>query len=253
MIFEETTMPVDGEDVLEASDSASHPARSAIKRGVEGSSAAPAEGGRISSRFAYRFLKRAFDIVFSLVVIAALLVPSLLLCLAIRLESPGSPIYSQKRVGRGGRLIRVLKIRTMVSDADDVSKHLTSEQLDQWEKERKVEDDPRVTRVGRILRATSLDEVPQFLNVLKGDLSVIGPRPVTRDELAWFGDDVEEYLSVPMGITGLWQATTRNDTTFESGERQRIELEYVRNAGFAMDARCFLGTFGAMFGKRSGR
>ena len=148
----------------------------------------------------------------------------------------------------------MIKVRTMVADADDVTRHLTPEQLEQWEKERKVEGDPRVTRVGRVLRGTSLDEVPQFLNVLKGDLSVIGPRPITQDELAWFGDDAEEYLSVPMGITGLWQATTRNDATFESGERQRIELEYVRNAGFKMDARCFLGTFGAMFGKRrSGR
>ena len=169
-------------------------------------------------------------------------------------ESPGARLYSQERVGQGGRPIRVLKVRTMVADADDVTRHLTPEQLEQWEKERKVEGDPRVTRMGRVLRATSLDEVPQFLNVLKGDLSVIGPRPITRDELAWFGDDAEEYLSVPMGITGLWQATTRNDATFESGERQRIELEYVRNAGFKMDARCFFGTFGAMFGKgRTGR
>lgn len=231
----------------------SHPERSA-QRGVEGSHEGSAEGGRTSSRFAYRLLKRAFDIVFSLGVIVVLLIPSLLLCLAIRTESPGNPIYSQKRVGQGGKTIRVFKIRTMIADADDVSRHLTPEQLVQWEKERKVKGDPRVTRVGGLLRATSLDEIPQFLNVLKGDLSVIGPRPITQEELAWFGDDAEEYLSVPMGITGLWQATTRNDATFESGERQRIELEYVRNAGFAMDVRCFFETFGAMFGKkRTGR
>lgn len=195
----------------------------------------------------YRACKRTFDIAFSAAATVLLAAPM------VFAESPGAPLYSQERVGQGGRPIRVLKVRTMVADADDVSKHLTPEQLEQWEKERKVEGDPRVTRMGRVLRAASLDEVPQFLNVLKGDLSVIGPRPITRDELAWFGDDAEEYLSVPMGITGLWQATTRNDATFESGERQRIELEYVRNAGFAMDARCFLGTFGAMFGKRRTR
>lgn len=233
------------DEVLEASDVAFLAPELVAE--AEGPVPIPARAER---RLAYRFVKRAFDIVFSLLVIAILLVPSLLLCLAIRLESPGSPLYSQKRVGQGGKTIRVLKIRTMIADADDVSKHLTPEQLAQWEKERKIEGDPRVTRVGRVLRATSLDEMPQFLNVLKGDLSVIGPRPITRDELAWFGDDAGEYLSVPMGITGLWQATTRNDATFESGERQRIELEYVRNAGFAMDVRCFFETFGAMFGKR---
>lgn len=201
----------------------------------------------------YRACKRTFDIAFSAAATVLLAAPMAALCAMVFAESPGAPLYSQERVGQGGRPIRVLKVRTMVADADDVSKHLTPEQLEQWEKERKVEGDPRVTRMGRVLRAASLDEVPQFLNVLKGDLSVIGPRPITRDELAWFGDDAEEYLSVPMGITGLWQATTRNDATFESGERQRIELEYVRNAGFAMDARCFLGTFGAMFGKRRTR
>ena len=92
------------------------------------------------------------------------------LCAMISAESPGAPLYSQERVGQGGRLIRVIKVRTMVADADDVTRHLTPEQLEQWEKERKVEGDPRVTRVGRVLRATSLDEVPQFLNVLKGDI-----------------------------------------------------------------------------------
>ena len=125
----------------------SHPERSA-QRGVEGSHEGSAEGGRTSSRFAYRLLKRAFDIVFSLGVIVVLLIPSLLLCLAIRTESPGNPIYSQKRVGQGGKTIRVFKIRTMIADADDVSRHLTPEQLVQWEKERKVKGDPRVTRVG---------------------------------------------------------------------------------------------------------
>lgn len=160
-------------------------------------------------------------------------------------------MYSQERIGKGGKVIRVLKLRSMVADdADDVEKHLNLAQLEQWEMEHKVDDDPRVTRVGGFIRKTSLDELPQFLNVLKGDMSAIGPRPITKNELAWFGKDAAEYLSVPMGITDLWQATSRNNVSFESGERQRIELEYVRNAGLRMDARCFFGTFGAMFGKR---
>lgn len=154
----------------------------------------------------------------------------------------------------GGRTFRIYKFRTMMADSDDVGKYLDAEQLAQWHRERKVDDDPRITPLGRKLRSTSIDEMPNFINVLKGDMSVIGPRAVSREEIEWFGEDAETVLSVPAGITGLWQAGARNDATFESGERQRIELEYVRNAGFAMDARCFIGTFGAMFGEgRTGR
>ena len=154
----------------------------------------------------------------------------------------------------GGKTFRIYKFRTMVADSDNLEKCLGAEQIAQWNRERKVDDDPRITPLGHKLRSMSIDEMPNFINVLKGDMSVIGPRAISHEELVWFGDDVETVLSVPAGITGLWQVTQRNDATFESGERQRIELEYARNAGFAMDARCFVGTFGAMFGKRrSGR
>lgn len=204
-------------------------------------------------RLVYRVVKRTFDVVFSAGVTVVLAIPVAIVCVAILIESPGAPMYSQERIGKGGKTIRVLKLRSMVADADNVERHLDPDQLKQWEMERKVDGDPRVTRVGKFIRKTSLDELPQFLNVLKGDMSVIGPRPITQDELEWFGEDATEYLSVPMGITGLWQATSRNGASFESGERQRIELEYVRSAGFRMDTRCFFSTFGAMFGRRTGR
>lgn len=183
---------------------------------------------------------------------AVLAIPMACVCAAICVESPGFPVYTQERVGRGGRVIRVLKLRSMVADANDVRKYLSPEQLHQWEVERKVDDDPRITKVGQFIRKCSIDEVPQFLNVLKGDLSVIGPRPITRDELEQHFSDEEkaELLSVTPGITGLWQATDRNAATFESGLRQKIELHYVRNRCFRMDWKCFTGTFGAMFGKR---
>ena len=202
----------------------------------------------------YRFVKRLFDVVFSAGVIVVGFLPGLLLSLAIIADTKGFPIYSQVRVGRLGRHFRIYKFRTMVTDSDDVEKYLDADQLAQWHRERKVEDDPRITSLGRKLRRLSLDEMPNFWNVLKGDMSIIGPRAVTHEEIGWFGDEAETVLSVPSGITGLWQATKRNGATFESGERQKIELEYVRNAGFAMDARCVFGTFGAMFGRRrSGR
>lgn len=202
----------------------------------------------------YRFIKRAFDIVFSAGVIVVGFVPCVILSAVIAADTKGSPIYMQERIGRLGRPFRIYKFRTMVADSDDVEKYLEAEQLAQWHRERKVDNDPRITPLGRKLRRLSLDEVPNFLNVLKGDMSIIGPRAVSSEEIEWFGDEAGTVLSVPAGITGLWQATRRNDATFESGERQRIELEYARRAGFAMDARCFVGTFGAMFGKRrSGR
>lgn len=206
----------------------------------------------------YKVIKRAFDIAFSLVIIVfcvVLLPLTLTMLVATSISTKGSPIYLQTRVGRYGRLFRILKLRTMVSDSDNVEKYLSSEQLVQWRKERKVDDDPRITRFGRFLRKTSLDEIPQFLNVLLGQMSVVGPRAISKDELGWYSTrEQAELLAVPQGITGWWQAGARNEATFENGERQRIELEYCRNAGLAMDAKVFFGTFGAMFGRnRSGR
>lgn len=209
-----------------------------------------------SGMLAYRFLKRLFDLVFSLCVSVMLVIPVAIVCAFICLESPGNPLYAQERVGKGGKTIKILKLRSMVADAGNVQKYLSPEQLHQWEVERKVDDDPRITKVGQFIRKCSIDEMPQFLNVLNGDLSVIGPRPITRDELEQHFSDEEkvELLSVQPGITGLWQATDRNAATFESGLRQKIELYYVRNRCFRMDLKCFTGTFGAMFGKkRTGR
>ena len=209
---------------------------------------------RAGGSWAYRACKRVFDVAFSACVVAVGFVPGLILSAFIAKDTGGSPIYAQERVGMGGKTFRIYKFRTMVADSDNLEKYLGAEQIAQWNRERKVDDDPRITPLGHKLRSTSIDEMPNFINVLKGDMSVIGPRAISHEELVWFGDDVETVLSVPAGITGLWQVTQRNDATFESGERQRIELEYARNAGFAMDARCFVGTFGAMFGKRrSGR
>lgn len=202
----------------------------------------------------YRFAKRAFDVAFSAVVIAVGLVPCALLSTAVALDTKGSPIYSQERVGRLGRPFRIYKFRTMVADADDVEKYLSPEQLAEWRRERKVTDDPRITRLGAVLRKTSIDELPQFLNVLAGQLSVIGPRAITFDELKEYGSDAPLLLSVPQGITGVWQAGPRNEATFENGERQAVELGYACSASLGEDTRVFLATFGAMFGRnRSGR
>lgn len=176
--------------------------------------------------------------------------PVALAGLAISLESPGGPVFRQRRVGRGGREFGMFKLRSMYADAHEHPEHYLSDaQMAQWEREQKVDDDPRVTRIGRVIRKTSLDELPQFLNVLVGDMSVVGPRPVTEAETWEFGEDRDEVLSVRPGITGLWQVTARNDATWESGERQRLELEYVRHRDLAMDFRVIAATFGAVLRK----
>lgn len=206
-----------------------------------------------SRSLGYRFVKRTFDIAFSGCVTIVGLIPCAVLAIVIAADTKGTPIYSQVRVGRYGRPFHIYKFRSMVADADDVEKYLTPEQLAVWKRERKVDDDPRITKLGRVLRKTSIDELPQFLNVLLGQISVIGPRPISYDELEHFGNDAALLCSVPGGITGLWQSSKRNDATFETGERQKIELRYVKEASLGLDAKCFFNTFGAMFGRRTGR
>ena len=203
---------------------------------------APRPGGA-----GYRIVKRVFDILFSAVVCFLLALPVAVLCVLVVIDSPGAPFFRQQRIGLNGKSIRIWKIRTMVADAHtNPERYMNPEQLEQWEREQKVDDDPRITRVGRILRNTSLDELPQFFNVLMGDLSVIGPRPVTREETYEFGNARDEFLSVKPGITGWWQVTERNNATWENGDRQMLELFYVRHASFALDLRIFIRTFKAM-------
>lgn len=210
---------------------------------------APAPGGAF-----YHFVKRLFDIVFSLLVCVVLFIPTVIVCAAIAIESPGNPFFRQERVGQYGKPIRIWKLRTMVADAHTVpEKYLTPEQLEVWKREQKVDNDPRITKIGLFLRRTSLDEVPQFINVLTGELSVIGPRPITLKETYEFGNARDEFLSCKPGITGWWQVTDRNDATWENHERQLSELFYVRHESFGLDLRIFWRTFSVMFVKQSGR
>lgn len=201
---------------------------------------------RQTAKLAYRLVKRTFNIFFSLLVLVVLLVPGLVLCLAIMLDTKGSPIYVHERVGYRGRRLNVLKFRTMVADADNLEKYLSDGELAEFHREHKLDNDPRVTHLGRFLRKSSIDEFPQFINVLVGQMNVVGPRPVTAEELAWFGDDVDELLSCHPGITGLWQTLERNDATYQTGVRQEMELTYVRKRCVKMDLDILARTFGVM-------
>lgn len=202
-------------------------------------------------RHVYRFIKRTFDIATSSVAIVVSVVPMAVCCAIISAESPGAPIFSHERVGRWGKPLHILKLRTMYADAEEnLEKYLTPEQIELWHTEHKIDNDPRITPVGRFLRVTSLDEFPQFVNVLTGEMSLIGPRPVVQEEIDdYFSDTKEELLSIKPGLTGYWQAYARNDATFESGERQKMELWYVRNRSIMLDLKIFFKTFVSVFTK----
>lgn len=176
-----------------------------------------------------RFLKRLFDIAGSLTLLV--IFAPLLTHLSWRIrQTDGAAIFSHLRVGRYGGMFNCLKFRTMVVDADDVLKrHLDtdSDARTEWERDFKLRDDPRVTPIGRFLRRTSLDELPQLWNVLKGEMSLVGPRPIVEEELTRYGDQVGYYLETRPGITGLWQISGRNNTSYD--DRVALDSWYVRN------------------------
>ena len=187
----------------------------------------------------YLVIKRIFDIVGSflgLVILAPLL---FLISFAIKIEDGGNIYYKQVRMGKDGKEFLIYKFRSMKKDADDLESMLTEEQLEEYKKEFKIVDDPRITKVGKFLRKTSLDELPQMVNIFLGELSAIGPRPIIEEELAWYGDDVEKLLSVKPGLTGYWQAYARNDANYATGKRQQMELYYIDNQSVWLDIKIF--------------
>ncbi len=177
-----------------------------------------------------KFIKRSMDVVFS--GLALLLLSPVLACIAIliKLTSPGPVTFSHSRIGRGGRTFKAHKFRSMVPDANKVladylDKH--PELRAEWERDHKLKDDPRITWIGKLIRKTSLDELPQLWNVFVGEMSLVGPRPIVDEEIAKYGLTFREYLRVTPGITGLWQISGRNNTTY--AERLAFDEFYVRN------------------------
>lgn len=180
-----------------------------------------------------RFLKRAFDIIGSSVLIAVLSPIFLLAAIAIRLDGPGSVFYHQERIGRGGRTFGMRKFRSMVADADDQLATLLDLQGDAGTPLFKINDDPRITRVGRFFRKHSIDELPQLINVFLGDMSLVGPRPQRATEVALYDDVAHRRLLVKPGMSGLWQVSGRSSLSWE--ETIRLDLYYVENWSLMQD------------------
>lgn len=200
----------------------------------------------------HNFFKRAFDVAFSAFVLLVGFPLFFIIALLVWISSRSFVIYGHERIGRGGKSFRCYKFRTMYSDAEIRLQQLLAENpalKEEWEKTHKLKNDPRIAPVGRFLRKTSLDELPQFWNVLKGDLSVVGPRPVVKAELQkYFGRKAPLILSVRPGLTGLWQVSGRSNTSYE--ERIRLDEEYIQNQSFALDLKLIAKTIPVMLFSR---
>lgn len=193
----------------------------------------------------YDFFKRLFDIVLSVVAIILLSPILLILFIIVKATSKGPAIYKHKRVGKDGKTIYIYKFRSMVVDADKMIHNFTPEQKAEFEKNFKLENDPRVTKIGKFLRKTSLDELPQLFNILKGDIAFIGPRPVIQAETELYGSNRELLLSIRPGLTGFWASNGRSDTSYK--RRRAMELYYVKNRSFGFDIKIFFKTVISVF------
>ena len=194
----------------------------------------------------YEAIKRTFDLLVSLAAVIVLSPVLLAIALAIRIEDGGPVLYKAQRVGRYGKPVTVYKFRSMRLHADRLEEMLTPEELAEYHKNYKLTSDPRVTKVGALLRKTSLDELPQLFNILMGQLSLVGPRPVLQEETELYGDKRSLLLSCKPGLTGLWQSRGRSNVTYENGRRQEMELRYVRERSLWLDFKILLWTVKAV-------
>ena len=215
-----------------------------------------ANRGKVRIRkLAYDFFKRFFDIVCGLIGVI-FLVPLIIIIKIVSMISGDfkTIFYYQRRVGKNGKEFRLYKFRSMVPNSDEVLKRILNtnkKMAKEWKENQKFENDPRITKIGNILRKTSLDEVPQFINILKGDMSMIGPRPLIPGELDRHKGNHAIYESVRPGITGWWACNGRGSTTYE--ERLDLEYYYVRNRGLWLDIKCVFKTISAVITKKGAK
>jgi len=193
------------------------------------------------------WIKRFMDL--SIVLIGCILISPILLLIAviIKLSSPGPVLYSQKRIGKNGKYFKAYKFRSMVLNADEKLKELLAKDKnarEEWKQNQKLKNDPRITGIGKLLRKTSLDEVPQFINVIRGEMSLIGPRPIVDNEIEKYGGDFQRIFSIKPGLTGLWQVSGRSDTNY--ADRISFDTYYLQNWSVWLDIWIIGKTFGVL-------
>ena len=195
----------------------------------------------------YKSCKNLLDFLFSIFFLIASLPFLLFISLLIKLSSRGPIFFLQERIGKNNIPFKCIKFRTMHPEAKDILENLLmkDEKLKmEFEQTHKIKNDPRITTIGKLLRKTSLDELPQFINVLKNEMSIVGPRPIVNKEKNKYGKNLKKVFSVRPGITGLWQVSGRNNLTYKT--RVRLDLNYIENYNFLMDIRILIRTIGVI-------
>ena len=198
-------------------------------------------------KFFYKLIKMIFDYVFSLIFLIICSPFILIIALLIKLSSRGPIFFLHERIGKNNKPFQCIKFRTMHPEAEDILENiiLKNENLRiEFEQTQKLKNDPRITTIGKFLRKTSLDEIPQFLNVLKMEMSIVGPRPIVKEEKKRYGESISKVLSLKPGITGLWQVSGRNNLSYK--RRVYLDCLYVDNADLVMDIRILIRTFGVI-------
>lgn len=188
----------------------------------------------------YFIIKRLLDILIASLGIVLLIPTFIIISIFIKLEVKGPVLFFHTRVGKNGKKFKLWKFRTMVLNAEEQIKQFSTEQQTQFYQHFKLKDDPRVTKTGRILRNMNLDELPQLVNVIKGDLSLVGPRPIVDEELKKYKENKEKLLSVTPGLTGYWVANRKENTSYE--ERIKMELYYIDHMSLKLDMIIFFKT-----------
>lgn len=187
----------------------------------------------------YYFFKRLFAIVSSFVAIIIASPILIIFAFLVKVTSKGPILFKDVRLGKKGKHIKVWKFRSMYIDAEtNIEKYLSPEQLEQWKTERKIDNDPRITKIGKFMRKTSIDELPQLFNILFGQIAIVGPRPITTKEYKNYTlEEIQLLTSCRPGLTGYWQVYGRSDVTYTSGERQRMDMEYFKNRSLLFDLK----------------
>jgi lipopolysaccharide/colanic/teichoic acid biosynthesis glycosyltransferase len=199
------------------------------------------------SKFLYAFLKRCFDVLSSIIAIIIISPLYLLIAIIVKLESKGNIFFKHERLGKDGKTIKVYKFRTMVINAEQILKNMPDEKKREFEKSFKFENDPRITKVGRFLRQSSLDELPQLINIIKGEMSVVGPRPIVIKELEKYGGQGDKLLTIRPGLTGNWQVNGRSNTSYE--QRVKFDMDYIDTQSFSRDMMIIAKTVGVVYKK----
>lgn len=188
----------------------------------------------------YKFFKRCFDLVGGIIGLILLSPAILIVAILVKIDSPGPIVFGHERVGKNDKRIKIYKFRSMYQNSQEIFDNFTEEQKKEYYINFKLDNDPRITRVGAFIRRTSLDELPQLINIIKGDMSIVGPRPIVEKEIEKYGVYFDKFASVTPGLTGYWQANGRSDTTYD--QRVQMDMYYIDNRSFLMDIKIIFKT-----------